>query len=244
MQQPDCCTKCYFMIETIILFGIEISLFYAFWFLGMIAALATGLLLRKEYGLSVSKCIIYISLDICMGIILTMFMSWLSGGGKMSGMNFVRIVSIAWIYFLALAYILKDPAHKILDFLTIKGVFLYVVVHIGCVFQGCCHGYPSNWGMYSNVTGYVCFPIQLIEVISNLLIGIVLLFMRKNVKYQGLLNPWYMVMFGATRLVTEFFRDNKKLLWGLSEMSLHALAALILGSIAIFVVSQRKERIK
>lgn len=161
----------------------------------------------------------------------------------MSGVNFVRIVSIAWIYFLILAYFLKDPYQKMLDFLTIKGVFLYAVMHIGCIFPGCCHGYPSSWGLYSNKTGYICFPIQLVEVVINLLLGVILLYMRKKERYIGLLNPWYMVMFGATRIVTEFLRDNTKLFWGLSEMALHALASLVLGAIAIFLARCRKERI-
>lgn len=230
------------IIETVTVLGQSISLYYLFWFLGMAAAFAVALLIRKEYGLSASKCIIYVSLDLSIGILLTVIMSYIFGGGKPAGMNYVRIVSCLWIYFLLLAHLLKDPYKKMLDFLTIKGNYFYAVAHIGCIFPGCCHGYPSEWGLYSNSAGYVCFPVQLVEVLINMLIGFALLKMRKKDKFQGLLNPWYMLLFGGTRFITEFFRDNNKLFWGISEMALHALLSFILGFLALIILNRRKEK--
>lgn len=230
------------MIETISLFGKDISLFFIFWFLAMVVGLIVGLLLRKEYYLSASKCIIYISLDLCIGLLLLIITSKLFGTGNTAGLKFVRIVNFCWIYFLLLAYFLKDPYENILDLLTIKGAFFYAIAHIGCIFPGCCHGYASDWGIYSNNAGYVCFPIQLVECTINIMIGFILLAMRKNKKFHGQLNPWYMIMFGATRFVTEFLRDNDKLFWGISELAIHALVSFILGSVAIIIINQRKEK--
>lgn len=228
------------MIETISILGRTISIYYLFWFFAMIASFVVGLWLRNEYHLTTSKAIIYISLTLSIGVLLVALTSWICGGGKMIGMNYVRIVHLFWIYFWVLARLLKDPYKKMSDYLTIIVGWFYIFAHSGCLFPGCCHGYPSQWGIYSNAAGYVCFPVQVIEIVINVTISFILLWMRKQEQFQGILNPWYMFMFGSTRIVTEFFRDNEKLFWGLSEMALHAVVALLLGSAALIVIYYRK----
>jgi len=230
------------MIETITILDNTISLYYSFWFLGMVANIVAALLFSKEYGISHSKAIIYISLVSCIGVLLMALTSWVCGGGKMAGMNFVRIVPLAWLYFLSSAYLLKDPYQKMMDYLTLTSVWFYVIAHIGCIFPGCCHGYPSEWGIYSNTVGYRCFPVQIIEVLINIIINCLLLWMRKQNRFQGMLYPWYLIMFGSTRIVTELFRDNKKLFWGLSELSLHALISVVLGTLVLIILHCRKEK--
>ena len=114
------------------------------------------------------------------------------------------------------------------------------MTHIGCIFPGCCHGYPSPWGLFSNNAGTVCFPIQLIEAASSVLIGLLLAAFFMRGKQEGLLYGWYLLLFGSTRFIWEFFRNNEKIWNGVSELAMHALVAAILGLAILVTVCLRR----
>ena len=228
------------MIETINLFGNSVSLYFLCWLLGIVVACIIGYLVREDYGFSFAKATIYIMFHWVLGYLFIWMISWLCGGGKTIGFNYVRVVSFAPLYFFLMAKVFRDPFWKVSDFLTPLNAIGFGVSRIGCVFAGCCQGYPSEWGIYSNVAKTVCFPIQIIELVTCMLIGVVLYIMAKRRVQQGKLYVWYMILFGSTRFVFEFFRDNEKLWGNVSELALHALAAFILGVIALIVL--RKPR--
>lgn len=224
------------MTETITLFGREISLFFFCWFLGIIFSFVTGWYIRKYYGFSFSRATILVALDMIIGFLLIWIMSWISGSGKMNGLNFARIVPVVPIFFALLAHLFREPPEKIFDFFAPITAVIYTISHLGCISAGCCHGYPSQWGLYSNIAQTICFPIQPIESLINLAIAIVLFWMVRKEKQQGLLYIWYMIFFGATRFITEFLRDNTKVWRSVSEFALYALASLTLGIIALMAV--------
>lgn len=229
------------MVETINLFGKEASLYFVWWTIGMIAAYVVGMSVRKEYGLSSAKAIIYISLDMLIGIFLIYALAWFFGGGSIRTINYVRMV--VWIgpYGWLLSRLFGDLCGKIQDYLILIGSFLFGFARIGCIFPGCCHGYPSSWGIYSNMAETVCFPIQIIEIIVSFVLAFIMWRLHSQDRFRGNLYPWFLVMFGSTRFILEFFRDNQKLLWGISELSLHALTCLIVG-VVILTLNRYKER--
>jgi len=229
------------MIETIDIFGRSASLYFIWWTVGMIAAFAVGMFVRKQYGLSDAKAIIYISLDMLIGTFLIYALAWVFGGGTIKSSNYVRMVVWIGAYGWLLAKLFHDPYEKIQDFLMLIGSFLFGFARIGCIFPGCCHGYPSSWGLYSNEAGTVCFPIQIIEITVSFTLALILWHMHTKERFQGKLYPWFLVMFGSTRFVLEFFRDNHKLFWGISELALHALSCLIVGAV-ILTLSRKKQR--
>lgn len=226
------------MTDRIIIFGRVVPLFYLFWLIGVLVAFIVGYSIRKRYGFSFIKCTAYVACDMIFGILLIFGTSWIFGGGSIGSLNFIRIVPFMWIYFALLAWYLKDPYWKVFDMLTIVGAFLFPVARIGCIFSGCCHGYPSEWGLYSNSAGALCFPIQIVEICVALAIALLLLKLSKAKTHQGKIYPYYLVLFGGTRFVLEFWRDNVKLFYGLSELSLFAAASLVMG-IAILIYAYR-----
>lgn len=227
------------MIETIDIFGKSVPLFYLFWLISVGVAFLVGYAIRKRYGFSFAKCTAYVTCDVVFGVLYIFGTSWVFSGGRIYELNFIRIVPFLWSYFALLAWYLKDPCGKVFDFLTIVGAFLFVVARIGCIFPGCCHGYPSEWGLYSNVAGAVCFPIQIIEIVVGMIVAFLLLYLSKKPTCQGKIYPYYLVLFGGTRFVLEFFRDNEKLFLGLSELTLFAAACVILG-IGILLYQRKK----
>ena len=200
------------MIETLSIFGLEISLYFFFWFLGAVAVLAGGYVLGKQIGLPFSRSVQYVAGAVALGYILLWVTSWVFNGGKMNGLNFVRIVTFMPIPIYLMTLLLKDSFGKVADFIAPLIAIFHGVTHLGCIFPGCCHGYPSEWGLYSNEAGAVCFPSQPIEAVSSLLVAAVLLAMLKKGIERGKLYAWYLVFFGGTRFVWEFFRDNEKIL--------------------------------
>lgn len=231
------------MIETLTLFGNTVSLYYAFWFLSMLAALIMGYQLRKDFGYSFAQVIIYVVLDLVFAYLLIWVMSWMFGGGKTKGFNFVRIAYIAPLYFVFMAKMFKEPIWKVADFLAPIGGVTVGISHLGCIFSGCCHGYPSQWGIFSNEVQTICFPIQPIEAVTNTIIGIILFVMAKRKVQQGKLYAWFMFLFGSTRFIFEFFRDNQKIWLNISELAMHALVACVLGIVSIvFLKGLRVEK--
>lgn len=221
------------MIENFSVFGVEISLYFFFWFLGAMAVLAGGYVLGKALGFGFSKSILYVAGTVALGYILLWATSWVFGGGKMIGLNFIRIVTFLPVPIYLLTKLMKDPFGKTADFLAPLIAVFHGITHLGCIFPGCCHGYPAVWGLYSNEAGAICFPIQPIEAVSSLLVALVLLVMLKKGIQQGKLYAWYLVLFGGTRFLWEFLRDNQKVWGNISELALHALAAMVIGLIAL-----------
>ena len=120
------------------------------------------------------------------------------------------------------------------------------VSHLGCIFAGCCMGYPSTWGLYNIITKDIRFPIQPIEAGMAWII-VVYLFVRgkkHHFKSDGLEYPIMLMLFGSTRFVFEFFRDNEKILLGCSSLAFHALFMFLVGSVAYIKIKSKQQEKK
>lgn len=224
------------MIETISVFGTNVSLYYTFWLIGAVAVFIGGVVLGREQGYGFSKSILYVAGTVALGYLLLWVTSWIFGGGKLIGLNFVRIATFLPVPIYLLTKLQGDPFGKTADYLAPLVAIFHGVTHLGCIFEGCCHGYAASWGLYSNEVGAVCFPIQPIEALSSILIAVVLLVMRKHNRQEGRLYAWYLLLYGGTRFLWEFLRDNEKIWHGISELAFHALGAFVVGLAALAVL--------
>ncbi len=224
------------MIESFTLLGREISLYYTFWFIGVIAVIICGYFLGKRIKFTFAKSILHVVGAVILGYLLLWGTSWVFGGGKVSGLNYIRIVTFMPAAIWIMAKLLKDSFGTVADFVApLLGIF-HGVTHLGCIFEGCCHGYSSSWGLFSNEADAVCFPIQPIEAVSSIAIGVILMLLFLKGKQQGRLYAWYLFLFGATRFGWEFLRDNEKIWHGISELAFHALAAAVIGLLALIMI--------
>lgn len=106
----------------------------------------------------------------------------------------------------------------------------HVIGRFGCLMAGCCYGRPTDlpWGITftnplaaSNVgtpLGVPLHPTQLYDASAELLILIVLLFTeRKGRAFEGRTFWLYMLLYGMSRFVIEFFRgDDRGMMFGVS----------------------------
>ena len=157
---------------------------------------------------------------------------WFESGFKnFGGNNIVR----GFIYIPLIAYpvakMLKINWTKMCDFIAPCVCLTQGISHIGCIFVGCCAGYPSNWGIYNHRYNGTAFPVQIFEAATALVIFAVLLYLNKrnNYKTNGKSFPLMLILFGSTRFLWEFARNNEKLWLGCSSLAFHALFMCVIG---------------
>ena len=225
------------MLESISVFGNAVSLYYLFWFIAAVTAVSVNIAFAKYYGYSRYKGATLSVIACILGLLVIWIESKIFGG-----FNFVRGVTFFPLIHGIEAWLYKEPYGKTTDFLAPTGMLCLGVSHFGCMFVGCCQGFPSKWGIYSNVSQTVCFPIQPIEAVVYIAIAVLMLVMTKKKWQQGKLQFWMMTLFGSTRFFLEFLRDNPKIWGNVSELALHALANFVVGVAGLILVTYFDKR--
>lgn len=152
-------------------------------------------------------------------------------------------VVLPLVAFLA-AKIIKVMPKVIADILAVANLLNYAICSLGCLFTGCCIGYPSSRGIYAPTTEKNAFPIQVVNAAIMVSITIYLVYRSKKLGYEadGKQFPWMFILFGSTRFVTEFFMDNEKVFLGCSVVALHALFMLSVGIVILVVTCRRTNK--
>lgn len=154
---------------------------------------------------------------------------------------FIYIPGLAWI----IGKILKVEWGKLCNLFSFSQPFIWGTTSIGCLFTGCCRGYPCEWGLYNTRTCENVFPIQVVN--AAILISITLfLFIKskkRNYTVDPDLYPVMLVLVGSTRFLTEFFMDNEKIILACSEISFECLLMCIVGMVWIVIVNRKAQRI-
>lgn len=129
-----------------------------------------------------------------------------------------------------------------LSLLSFGPLLVHGISHFGCIFFGCCSGYPCSFGIYNPFYKDIRFPIQPIEAITAVAIVAYLFYRAKKRSFvpDGLEYPIMLVLFGSTRFIFEFFRYGEKLIFGCSNLAFHALFMFVVGAIWIAAVKRKK----
>lgn len=113
---------------------------------------------------------------------------------------------------------------ELLDYCTPFGLILLACVRTGCFFQGCCGGI-TLW--LSNNTPLV-LPVQLFEVVLDLLLLELCFYLERTHFRQGLQYPVFLMGYGLIRFLLEFLRNTPKD-WFFSNGQIFALISILLG---------------
>ena len=117
------------------------------------------------------------------------------------------------------------PMGVLLDYCTPFGLVLLACVRMGCFFQGCC-GATTLW--LSNNTPLI-LPVQLFEVVLDLLLLELCFRLETSHFCQGLLYPVFLMGYGVIRFLLEFLRNTPKDWLFLSHGQVFALTSILLG---------------
>ena len=220
--------------------GFLYDLFFA---LGFVALFFFFLWRGKYFGVSPIRSVLLV-LIVYPAVVLWMFVQFWIETGVFGGNNIVRCFVYMPLFAIPAAKILKLNWKQACDMLSPATCVVQGVSHWGCIFAGCCQGYPTSWGLYNPSTNQICFPSQPLEALTSIFIILFILWREKknNHKVDGLSMPIMLMLFGSTRFIFEFFRDNDKLWLGCSSLAFHALFMSVVGLIMYVVIDRHNKK--
>lgn len=131
------------------------------------------------------------------------------------------------------------PFWKTGDFLAPYFALGHSIGRLGCFFNGCCYGKPTDtfFGVhFPGVPGDV-WPTQIIESAALFLIFIVLYVLRKIKHFDGFILLGYFILYSIVRFFIEFLRgDNPEIISRLTSAQLISVAVFF----AAFFIMIRK----
>lgn len=115
---------------------------------------------------------------------------------------------------------------------------------IGCFFNACCCGAVVSslpWAVYQDAAWR--HPAQIYSALCAFSIFLLLVFLRKKVKWEGDLFRIYVLLEGSSRFLLEFARDRTEIIYGLSMAQWVCLELVVSMLIAVvYMLKKEKER--
>jgi len=234
------------LLNNIYIQGWSNTLYNSTGLIGFVVQFCVLLYCRKKYNIRFMKIAAVFLVTFASYFLLNPGVAWAISGFKVWGpANFVRIYVYLPLVIWGMSKLVKEKTSLVLDCMAITIPMYHAMVRIGCIFTGCCYGYPCSWGIWNPRFGYSVYPIQLME--TMVLILIVLLLIRyaqkRNWQTKGRVYPIMLMHVGVARFILEFFWDNEKLFWGISELALSALFAAIVGAVWYFILIRKEKKL-
>ncbi len=146
---------------------------------------------------------------------------------------------------LVASVILKQKYTTLCDLLACAICLHHGIASLGCIFTGCCYGYPTKIGFYSPQTNIVHFPVQLIEFLFSICLCLILswLLLKKGAKKHGLLLPVFLTAFSIGRFFIEFLKmSNTSASGDIRPLQIHMIFLFGMGiSSLAYAVTLNKE---
>lgn len=224
--------------------GLSNTFYDIFFALGFVSVLCGLLWFGKKLDFPIKNVAILVCVVYPLVVLWMFIMFWMeSGFTNWGGNNIVRVFVYVPLIALPVAKFLKIEGNRALSLLSFAPLLVHGVSHFGCVFAGCCYGYQWIYGIYNSLFCDYRFPIQPIEALTAVAIVFYLFYRAKKRNYvpDGLEYPVMLVLFGSTRFLFEFLRDNEKMFWGISNLAIHALFMFVVGIIWIIIAKKKSE---
>ncbi|MBE6899140.1 MAG: hypothetical protein E7479_00520 [Ruminococcaceae bacterium] len=228
--------------------GLSSTFYDIFFALGFVSVLCGLVWFGKKLDFPMKNVAILVCIVYPLVVLWMFIMFWMESGFKVwGGNNIVRIFVYVPLIALPVAKFLKIEGDRALSLLSFAPLLVHGVSHFGCIFAGCCCGYQWTYGIYNPSFRDYRFPIQPIEAIGAVAIVVYLFYRAKKRNYvpDGFEYPVMLVLYGSSRFIFEFFREDHKLFWGISNLAIHALFMFIVGVIWIAIRKKKsKEEVK
>ena len=136
------------------------------------------------------------------------------------------------IYVLLVSGFFRWPVRKVMDILMIAVMIMSSVGRIGCFFEGCCGGKPTNlpWAMRFPSNPLVgIHPTQIYMLFAELLILGALVMIDRNKKYDGRTFWSGMLMYSIYRFWIEYYRTNPVFMLGMTHAQYFSIITFLLA---------------
>jgi len=160
---------------------------------------------------------------------------------QQGGLAFYGTVLFCLIAAVIYLRLTRIPTLAFLDLAAPCLMLGYAIGRIGCFFNGCCVGIPTNLPIgivFPAVDNLPRYPTQLFSMAAGLLIFATLELVSSRIRFRGQVVALLFVLYGLTRSVIELFRENSTF-WGGGTASLAALGIALAGCIFYFYLARR-----
>lgn len=161
------------------------------------------------------------------------------------GIGFVAYGGIIGALITARIFIKRFALSKniIMDSLACTIPIIHGIARLGCLFAGCCHGreYHGFMNIYYPELNLHCFPTQIIEACLNIILGLILISLKKINKFSGVIVYFYLGIYAVYRFILEFFRgDEIRGILGILSSSQYISILIFIFSIINIILFKRK----
>lgn len=227
-----------------------------------VSALLFVMFYGKKYGVSKFKSLIMMICGMICYLFLLKFLAWAEGGFKSFGAeNAIRAYVFLPLLIWGLSKLGKIDTLVAFDLIGMGTLLGYGIGHYACIFAGCCHGFEYYEGTFMYkiayaLTGTNMLPLQFLEATSGMVIFAILLIVAAKMKYKtnGRLFCLWFWIFGASRFLWEFLRDNPKVIkfaplkqadgyFGISSLAIWSLLMVAAG-VVVYLNIRRIEKVK
>ncbi len=154
-------------------------------------------------------------------------------GLELSGVSLYGAIYLVLMLTPIVALIDRKKILAMYDFFTPFGLILLASTRTGCFFNGCC-GAVKMW----RGTTPIILPVQLMEVVCDLLILELCLYIERKKPQKGYMYPAFMFLYGICRFVLEFLRDTPKDIMKMSHGQIFSIVAVILSLLMYLIVKK------
>ncbi len=231
------------MLPIINIFGFELSASNFMWGIGILCST----LFYFIYGLKIIKIPLYKIILLSVYILLVEILGAktlyiienfeyvLQNGLTFAGFSLLGVFFFIPPFIILFTKIFKLDFLKTLDFLII-GMFIELAFYrIGCMLEGCCHGFIYEHGILG-YEGLRYFPIQPIEAGLDFIIAILLLIPFKTKWIQN--GDRYLIgvlSYCLIRFVLEFFRVRNNIILNMSSSHIICLILFLIHALILFM---------
>lgn len=208
----------------------------------------------KNYGVGKLKALAITVISEFVGFMIVFLLTWIENGFKNFGaQNAVRCYPFLILFGFFEAWIFHMDVLRVCDFQAVLMPLTYGLGHFACLADHCCAGFyylpdTFEYKIARALTGTYQLPMQVFESVSALIIFVIVVIycVKTRFKVTGYAFALYHVLFGGTRFLWEFLRDNDKIItiapmtgavtvegktavWGISNLAIWSLAILLVG---------------
>lgn len=158
------------------------------------------------------------------------------------GRSFYGAVFLVPVAFLLFAKIIDIPYGSLMDLCAPAECVMLAIMKTQCLIDGCCKGrmFVFNGGKEFR------FPSQIAELVAAFILVLVLMLMFYRKGHRGKIYPWYLILYGASRFVLNFFRDEwAQYSGGIPPLgTIWSVCAVIIGVVWIILYNKRRKAVE
>ncbi len=159
--------------------------------------------------------------------------------GSLGGISFYGAVFVVPILFALLALLLRIPYGTLMDLCAPAECVMLAFMKVQCLSTGCCGGRVLG---VTKAGAQIVFPSQIVELINGLMIMVALMVLGRKKPKRGDLYPMYMVIYGCTRFVLNFFRaQQSNFFLGMSPGNVWSVLSIMLGIAWLGILRYKKK---